>query len=312
MKELKIVTYNVDGLPEKLDLNDLPWILKPVSWIYKLIKKTTLININDNIDSSTKTKQISNYLSKLNPDIIAVQEDFNYHSELMECLSEYKSGSYLGGFSLSKIFKAIKWFPYPRFKSDGINLIVKNNIRILNESIIKWNKSYGYFTHANDKLTTKGFRYYDLLIDNQIRLNVYVIHMDADFYHPENCPDVTKDVEVRKSQFKQLVEQIKDNYLNGDLNPTIIIGDTNSYNKYSWDVENIQENLVQEINLIPHLFINECIPEYNDCDRIFFINHNDNNFKLEVKSCYFDTDINLSDHKPLITTFNIIQDSLVG
>ena len=308
MKELKIITYNVDGLPERLDLKDLPWILKPISWIYKLIKKTTLINVNDNIDSSSKTKQISKYFSELNPDIIVVQEDFNYHSELMEYLPEYKSGSYLGGFDLSKIFKSIKWFPYPRFKSDGLNLMVKNG-KILNERIIKWNKSYGYFSHANDKLTTKGFRYYDLLIDKGIRLNVYVIHMDADFYNSETCPNITKDLKARKHQFKQLVDQIKNNYLEGDLSPTIIIGDTNSYNKYEWDVQNIQENLVQEINLIPHLFINECIPDYNDCDRIFFINHSDNNFKLEVKNCYFDTDVNLSDHKPLITTFNIVQHS---
>lgn len=308
MKELKIITYNVDGLPERLDLKDLPWILKPISWIYKLIKKTTLINVNDNIDSSSKTKQISKYFSELNPDIIVVQEDFNYHSELMEYLPEYKSGSYLGGFDLSKIFKSIKWFPYPRFKSDGLNLMVKNG-KILNERIIKWNKSYGYFSHANDKLTTKGFRYYDLLIDKGIRLNVYVIHMDADFYNSETCPNITKDLEARKHQFKQLVDQIKNNYLEGDLSPTIIIGDTNSYNKYEWDVQNIQENLVQEINLIPHLFINECIPDYNDCDRIFFINHSDNNFKLEVKNCYFDTDVNLSDHKPLITTFNIVHHS---
>jgi exonuclease III len=308
MKELKIITYNVDGLPERLDLKDLPWILKPISWIYKLIKKTTLINVNDNIDSSSKTKQISKYFSELNPDIIVVQEDFNYHSELMEYLPEYKSGSYLGGFDLSKIFKSIKWFPYPRFKSDGLNLMVKNG-KILNERIIKWNKSYGYFSHANDELTTKGFRYYDSLIDKEIRLNVYVIHMDADFYNSETCPNITKDLEARKHQFKQLVDQIKNNYLEGDLSPTIIIGDTNSYNKYEWDVQNIQENLVQEINLIPHLFINECVPNYNDCDRIFFINHSDNNFKLEVKNCYFDTDVNLSDHKPLITTFNIVQHS---
>ena len=36
---MKIITYNVDGLPESLDLRDLPWIFKPIVWIYKLIKK---------------------------------------------------------------------------------------------------------------------------------------------------------------------------------------------------------------------------------------------------------------------------------
>jgi hypothetical protein len=40
---MKIITYNIDGLPESLDLNDLPWIFKPIVWIYKLFKKTTII-----------------------------------------------------------------------------------------------------------------------------------------------------------------------------------------------------------------------------------------------------------------------------
>lgn len=40
---IKILTYNVDGLPESLDLNNLPWILKPIAWIYKLIKGTTIV-----------------------------------------------------------------------------------------------------------------------------------------------------------------------------------------------------------------------------------------------------------------------------
>ena len=43
MKELKVLTYNVDELPEKLDLKELPWILKPIGWIYKLIKGTSFI-----------------------------------------------------------------------------------------------------------------------------------------------------------------------------------------------------------------------------------------------------------------------------
>jgi hypothetical protein len=30
-RELKLITYNIDGLPPSLDLNDLPCILKPIA-----------------------------------------------------------------------------------------------------------------------------------------------------------------------------------------------------------------------------------------------------------------------------------------
>ena len=121
--QLKLITYNIDGLPEKLDLNDLPLILRPIAWVYKLIKKTTLITINDGNNKAENIKKIGTYLENENPDIIAVQEDFNYHNELTKNLNDsYCSGTYSGGFDLKHIFKSMTWFPKPRFKADGINL----------------------------------------------------------------------------------------------------------------------------------------------------------------------------------------------
>lgn len=301
--ELKVITYNVDGLPQELDLNDLPWYLKPITWIYKLFKKTTIIKINDNPNIANNMKEISKYLSKSDADIIGVQEDFNYHSELMSNLNEYESGSYIGGFNLAKIKIG---FPV-RFKTDGLNLLFKKAIATpFSEKIVNWNKSYGYISHANDKLTTKGFRYYDLLLYGKYPLNVYVLHMDADFYNPESCKDVSKDVEARKSQLKQVVDHIKCETFSGNWNPIIIIGDTNSYNKYDWDKENLEINLTHEINHINGLIIKEAIPtNFEDCDRIFYINHSLSDYDLVLKDCYFDKNIKLSDHFPLVGIFDI-------
>ena len=39
MENIKLVTYNIDGLPSRLDLKMLPWVFKPFVWIYKLFKK---------------------------------------------------------------------------------------------------------------------------------------------------------------------------------------------------------------------------------------------------------------------------------
>lgn len=298
-KKLKVLTYNVDGLPQTLDLRNLPWWLKPVCWIYKLIKKTTFVRINDNDNHS---HNISSYLFSSKADIIALQEDFNYHKEL----SFYLSDLYIDNTNTGNIsFSNIKWLPYPRFKADGINLFTKiGSVRAFDEEIIKWNKSNGYFNHANDLLTTKGFRYYNLFLDNGCKIDLYIIHMDADFY--DKTGDATKDLEARKLQLQQLVNFIKEkSELNHD--PIIIVGDTNSYNKYVWDENNIKINLIHELNHEPELTINEAIPDnFSDCDRVFYINDCYSMFELKLEECHFDTDITFSDHYPLITTFNVI------
>ena len=316
-KKIKVITYNIDGLPDTLDLNDLPWVLKFIPWIYKMIKKTTIIKINDNSDTANNIKKISSYLKKSKPDIIGVQEDFNYHYELMTDLNDYSYGTRSEKFSLDNLFSKIEcWthFPLPRFKSDGINILTNHaTTMLLNEVIVPWNKSNGYISHANDTLTHKGFRLYTVALDEDILIDVYILHMDADFYHPEKCPDVSKDVEARKSQFNQLVKFISEKYKeninkeNGNR-PIIIMGDTNSYNKYNWDVDNIVDNLISPINKIMKLYIDEAVPEnYEDCDRIFYINNLDSKYELKLKKCYFDIKLErLSDHKPLIAEFEII------
>jgi len=304
----KLITYNIDGLPNTLDLNDLPWLFKPIVWVYKLIKKTSIVTINDNNNVALKIQQISTYLSKSDADIIAVQEDFNYHNELINKISnKYKWGTFTGKFDLSKIFSSMSWFLYPRFKTDGMNLFVKvKDITIKNEDIVSWKKSNGYISHGNDLLTHKGFRFYTIGINNEYYIDMYIIHMDADFYHPENCTDVSKDIEARKSQFDQLSSYILNKYKEDKSKPIIIMGDTNSYDKYEWDVNNIKY-FIDKINSNNKLHCNEVKPNnFSDCDKIFIINNDNSDYKIIDVNCYFDIDINYSDHKPLITEIEII------
>ena len=285
MKPIKLIDYNVDGLPDKLDLKDLPWFLKPIVWIYQLIKNTTIVQINDNVDILEKSKNIGKYI--VDADIIVVQEDFNYHNELMESLNNYGCGTQRNGFNISKLFSSIKWFPIPRFKSDGVNIIYnKNRVKVNKEDIVRWKKSHGYIGHANDKLACKGFRYYNVTIDNESDLDIYIVHMDADFYQPGS--DVSKDVEARTVQLKQLTKYILKKGIN---NPTIIVGDTNCTTKYSWDIQNIKNNL---LNVIPG--IREVVPtNFSDVDRIFYVGD------LQFDECYYDVMMNESDHKPLVS-----------
>ena len=65
---LKVVTLNVNGLPA----------------------------IAGGTADNAKTKLMSQYLAERNYDIIAAQEDFNYHNDLMSALSEnYEQAIYL-------------------------------------------------------------------------------------------------------------------------------------------------------------------------------------------------------------------------
>lgn len=302
---IKILTYNIDGLPEKIDLKELPWIFKPISWIYKLIKKTTVVPINDDTNKIENIKNISKYLASTNADIIAVQEDFNYHNELKEFLEKnYTSGKYTGGITPLKLFSNIKWFPIPRFKCDGITILTKTSrVSIINEIIKTWKKSHGYFTHANDLLILKGFRYYNVLIDNKFEIDIYIVHMDADF-----LVDISKDIKARKTQFEQLRDYIIHRYNCGYNNPVIIMGDTNSYNKYIWDFNNIYENLINPINKINNLKIQEAVPtNFEDCDRILFINNKNSKYQLTLQYCCFQNLKRFSDHKPLMAEFEITE-----
>ena len=242
---------------------------------------------------------IAKYLASKNADIIALQEDFNYHDTICESLSGYTFGKYTGGFNLKKLFSSMTWFP-PRFKTDGLTLAVNDRIQILDEQIVKWKKSHGYFSNANDKLTSKGFRFYTLRIDNKVNIDLYILHMDADFYDLNNNPDVSKDIKARANQFKQLVKHFKKH----SKNPTIIMGDTNSSPLYEWDVKNIEEHLLNSINS-DDISIKE-IPPINkiDVDRVFFINRSDADYELEPIICNYEYNLvenghQASDHCPL-------------
>lgn len=278
MGRMKIISYNVDGLPEKLDLMTLPKWLRFVAYIYKWIKGTTLVSINDGTDKEQAFEGINEYLMKQDADIIVVQEHFNYPLEL----EGYKRLKDTGKFDLSQIPKNMTLFP-PRFKCDGLQIFTKYYIPV-DKDIVPWKKSYGYFSHGNDRLTHKGFRYCRLYLANQVYIDIYNVHMDADFYHPVKCPDVSKDVKARRAQIEQLIWYVREH--SKDI-PTIIIGDFNSYPQYEWDEENIKY-------LTTALECTEIIPEnHKDCDRVFTIG-------IPNAKCYFDTQITYSDHKPLI------------
>lgn len=301
MNTFKVITYNISGIPQTVDLKELPWILRPIAWIYKLFKKTTVINVNKLNNRKASTLSISQCLSKLHPDIIGVQEDFNYHDELTCCIKEYRTGTTKGGFYPNKLFSSVDWFPYPRFKTDGLNILVngKHNVQqqlISSEDIISWKKSSGYFKHLNDKVAKKGFRKYTLNINGEFDLDIYVLHMDAG--------STDKDISARESQFKQLSAYIL-NQCTAESNPTIIMGDFNNTPNREKDVEHINAYFLKEINKNPEIIMEEAVPSNGHAiDRIFYINCKKSNYNINPIDCAYDyTFKGFSDHNPVVANF---------
>lgn len=144
------------------------------------------------------------YLSESNFDIVAVQEDFNYHNELINSISGFDyqtnhTGAIPGG--------------------DGLTIFTKN-MPIYNETRVAWNESSGILSDGSDELTPKGFVYTVIDIGNGIYVDFYNLHADA--YGGADSKA------ARTSQYKQLAEFIKARSAENDR-PIIVTGDFNNH-----------------------------------------------------------------------------------
>jgi exonuclease III len=300
--KIKLATYNIDGLPEQLDLRNMPWPLRPLAWLYRLVKGSYMVRVNDNDGVGGKIAEMGRRLADLKPDIIAVQEDFNYHDVLTAELRGYDCGTHTGGIT----FENVRWLPYPRCKADGLGLFVRKDMVMMDdERIVPWEHSNGYFGHANDRLTQKGFRRYTVTVGDCVEIDVYVVHMDADFYHPVHCPDVNKDVAARRNQLRQLSEYIIQQFDDGCDRPAIIIGDTNCDYRHEWDADLTKHYLTRWLNTFRGLVVDEGDPEIA-LDKIFVVNNYRSCHWLTVRSCLMDMSFKgLSDHKPVVAEIEI-------
>ncbi len=172
---LKAVNFNVAGLP---------------------FAALTGTNVGAN------QKIIGKYLSENNFDIVAVQEDFGYHKNLVNNMSGYNymtnhTGNIPGG--------------------DGLNIFT-NDMPVYNETRVPWNEACGILTDGSDELTPKGFVYTVIDIGNGIYVDFYNLHADA--YGGAGS------AAARTSQFRQLAEFIKARSAENDR-PVIVTGDFN-------------------------------------------------------------------------------------
>lgn len=144
------------------------------------------------------------YLSENDFDIVAVQEDFGFHKQLVAGLNGFNymtnhTGNIPGG--------------------DGLNIFTAN-MPVYNETRVTWNDACGILTDGSDELTAKGFMYTVIDIGNGIYVDFYNLHADA--YGGAGS------VAARTSQYKQLAEFIKARSAENDR-PVIVTGDFNNH-----------------------------------------------------------------------------------
>ena len=188
---LKIISYNVDGLP-------LPKFMT-----------------SSGRDAKIATKFNVDHLNKQGFDILAVQEDFAYHSILKDGITcDYKtnhSGS----------------IPF----GDGLNVFSKHPI--FNVTRVEWCEANGILRDASDELTPKGFLYCAVEVEKGVFIDVYNLHADAN-----ESPD---DVRVRIKQFNQLLSFIESN---SKERAVIVIGDTNT--RIGWENSKLRELFIEK------------------------------------------------------------------
>ncbi len=277
------VSLNVDGLPEKI----------------------AGITINSGAPGEAGAAAIGNKIRTRGWDIMAVSEDFNFHTQLVEPIQDlYYIGTHGGGVSgLSN-------------STDGLGLFVakKHGSGFNNETRVKWTDHYGEINNGADGLINKGFRYYTVSIADGIEIDLYCLHMDAE--------DSQKDNEAREKQMTQLV-----NYIKGTSNgrPILILGDTNC--RYTRD--KMKELLIDAINSDERFTIHDAwielirdgvYPNVGDpaimtsaegpqrgevVDKIFWIENSDSRLQIKANSYLHDTAFDVSDHFPLVVNFTI-------
>lgn len=172
---LKIVNYNVDGLP-------VPAFLS-----------------KSGRDPLACTRQIAKELNAMDADLIAVQEDFNFHTTLRTGLNAKYSTIHSGG------------IPF----GDGLSVFSKTPL--YNVTRVPWDTAFGIFTDGSDELTPKGFICVSVEIADGVYIDVYDLHADAYGRAPN--------AEARVAQYKQLLSFIEDHSKD---HAVLVTGDTNT------------------------------------------------------------------------------------
>lgn len=163
------------------------------------------------IISSSNPKENTAKMSPLlnNYDIVSVQEDFAYHSELISQVTLPYLTPHSGNVPVG----------------DGMNFLSK--YPLYETTRYKWNDSYGFIDNGADQMTPKGILYSSVEIEPGYFIDIYDIHTDAGSDEGSYA--------ARRSNMIQLANLISERSIGKAV---IVIGDTNS--RYTREQDNFE------------------------------------------------------------------------
>lgn len=190
--------------------------------------------INSGGPGSDGTEAIGHIMNGLGYDFIAVSEDFAYHDELANGMTNYNMGTYRGSVSNA----------LGKNDTDGLGFFwKKDGITATDETIVAFDEAYGGLTGGANELIDKGFRHYVVTVAEGVTVDVYITHMNTfgDGTNTEDDPWV----HAQLSQLRQLrdyvVAKAKENN-----RPAIIMGDTNMRYTRHQIVDNLIDPVTSE------------------------------------------------------------------
>ena len=304
-------SYNVDGLPN-IEVNLL----------------ITKIQLNPDGPLEDGTNSISQKLAADAWDIIAFQEDFNFHDNLISSMKDiYTFGKHRGTVGLAQITSTAD--------TDGLGFATLNSTSsFANQTFVEFTDKYGGLTSGANDCIKKGFRYYTVTLKGGAEIDVYVTHM--------NSGSDSGHISARQSQFKQLAEYI---VAHDNGRPVLILGDFNArytrddFGTYFWANLGDKVNYFSDawVELVDKYDINGNLlyaageyPEYgtyslvvtekyssdntvNDIhcttqggevvDKILYINNPNSDVAIFANSFERDMDYTEADHTPVVSEF---------
>lgn len=185
-------------------------------------------------DPSTNTTKMSPLLN--NYDIVSVQEDFAYHSDLISQVNHPYITPHSGNVPVG----------------DGMNFL--SNFPLYETTRYTWNDRSGFISNGADQMTPKGILYSSVEIEPGFFVDIYNIHTDAG--------DDEGSYNARRSNMLQLGELIKQRSVGKAV---IVIGDTNS--RYTREQDNFETAVLNACGLTDpwiDLVRNGVVPEDGD------------------------------------------------
>lgn len=160
-----------------------------IAGLFEFVSSST----NPSVNTVLISPRLNNY------DIACVQEDWQYHDDLLSAINHPYWSAHAGMMGLGDGLNRVSNYPMKCFEREA------------------WNDCNGWYDAGSDCLTPKGFSFARHYLTDKVTVDIYNVHADAG--------GSSGDLSARENQFNQLLNSIS-SWSAG--NAVIVLGDMNS------------------------------------------------------------------------------------